>query len=529
MKKSKTRIILSVAVSIALLAGCSPSAAKQEGASDTSQNQEGKPAAADTVSFPLAEPVTMSMFAIANNNVNLADNRAFQLVEKRTNVKWDLQSVSGVELEEKRGLLLATGQYPDVFYKAGLSQEVLDEYGTQGIFIPMNDLIEAYMPNLSKLMEENSAIGQAITSQDGNIYGLPFIHKINPSITSVWLNQSWLKTLGLKNPENLDELYTILKAFRDQDPNGNQKQDEIPLTALPGTLIDLIPYFGVNYDVSNNMALIDGNYEYLYTSDRYQEFLRYCSNLYAEGLLDPLTFTQNADQQKAVGIASDVFGSIINIGALQTVSLEQSLNYDIITPFEKNIYPVTAGIFPGTFAVTDHCKNPEIAMAWADQFYNEEGGRLALIGIEGESYKVSEDGTYAEDILLEGYDDIVQEKSYYNLQGSAHLPAKLPELSTTSPNDAVSLHFQSERDRVSQGDIGGTPFPYLRYDQDEVTTMISILADVDPYIKQYMAQVVSGELDLESSWDDYIMRLGNMRLDELTAIYTAAYEASAQK
>ena len=38
--------------------------------------------------------------------------------------------------------------------------------------------------------------------------------------------------LGLEAPTTVDELYDVLVAFRDNDPNGNGQKDEIPYCCL---------------------------------------------------------------------------------------------------------------------------------------------------------------------------------------------------------------------------------------------------------------------------------------------------------
>ena len=122
------------------------------------QNSENTPAASeneskpaegnDTISFPLETPETFSMFAIVNGDVALPDCLAWQEVEAQTNVKWDIQSALGVEIEEKKNLLLNSGKYPDVFYKANLTPDQVNKYGSEGVFIALNDLIDQYCPNL---------------------------------------------------------------------------------------------------------------------------------------------------------------------------------------------------------------------------------------------------------------------------------------------------------------------------------------------------------------------------------------------
>ena len=50
----------------------------------------------------------------------------------------------------------------------------------------------------------------------------------------IWINQTWLDNLGLDVPTTTEELYTVLKAFKENDPNGNGIQDEYPLVGGTG-------------------------------------------------------------------------------------------------------------------------------------------------------------------------------------------------------------------------------------------------------------------------------------------------------
>ena len=267
------------------------------------QNSENTPAASeneskpaegnDTISFPLETPETFSMFAIVNGDVALPDCLAWQEVEAQTNVKWDIQSALGVEIEEKKNLLLNSGKYPDVFYKANLTPDQVNKYGSEGVFIALNDLIDQYCPNLKAEMAKRPGAEERITAPDGNIYSLPFLGRSDNGWINSFINQPWLDKLGLEMPTTLDEFYEVLKAFKTQDPNGNGEADEIPFACTQDFLYYFIPNFDIVIDNNCggcNMALIDGEYQHLYSSERYKEFLAYMRKLYAEGLLDPNTF-----------------------------------------------------------------------------------------------------------------------------------------------------------------------------------------------------------------------------------------------
>lgn len=77
---------------------------------------------------------------------------------------------------------------------------------------------------------------------EGAMYSWPELAATNPGggktgsewQSQTWINKTWLDNLGLKMPTNWDELLTVLRAFKTQDPNKNGKNDEIPMTAFNG-------------------------------------------------------------------------------------------------------------------------------------------------------------------------------------------------------------------------------------------------------------------------------------------------------
>src|SRR5699024_1965272 len=90
--------------------------------------------------------------------------------EEMTNVNITWNQVAADGLDEKRNLALASGDLPDAFYAANIPVSDIQKYGDQGTFIPLNDLIEEYAPNISKVLDENPDIRKGLTFADGNIY-----------------------------------------------------------------------------------------------------------------------------------------------------------------------------------------------------------------------------------------------------------------------------------------------------------------------------------------------------------------------
>ena len=47
---------------------------------------------------------------------------------------------------------------------------------------------------------------------------------------------------------------------------------------------------------------------------------------------------------------------------------------------------------------------------------------------------------------------------------------------------------------------------------------------INTYVDEYQAQVVTGQLDLDASWDEYMNKLKNMGVEKLNEVDGAAYE-----
>src|SRR5690625_7653802 len=91
----------------------------------------------------------------------------------------------------------------------------------------------------------------------------------------MWYNGQWLDALdGEEVPKTTDELYDLLIRFRDEDPNGNGKSDEIPLIDIQdnNTAPWLIGAFGMK---ERGIEEFDGKVRYSPVTDNFKEYLTY--------------------------------------------------------------------------------------------------------------------------------------------------------------------------------------------------------------------------------------------------------------
>lgn len=181
MKKKLTAILLCIAMLSILLAGCSTT----EPASSTAEQPEAEsstevttapeaeanasePAeeAADSI-YPLVdEPETLTMWATATTQViqqieDLNNHQGYAMAEDITGVHIDITTVQTDAASEKLSLLVAAGEYPDIFRGASFPSGDLDAYETE-VIIDVTDYLEEYAPNYYALISNYDVIGQNV-------------------------------------------------------------------------------------------------------------------------------------------------------------------------------------------------------------------------------------------------------------------------------------------------------------------------------------------------------------------------------
>ena len=545
--KKVTALFLAAAMAMSVMTGCGSnggSASENDSKSSESKPAEeskeekeesdagaesagGEEASGGSITFPLAETMEFTSFSGMNQSYTLPDTLAMQEAMSRANINITFDSVLSADLTEKRNLMLASGEYPDMLFKSGIGMGDLTKYGGQGILIPLEDLIHEYMPNLTAKLDEIDG-WQYLTSPDGHIYSIPEI-SARGEINLFWLNKKWLDNLSLEEPKSMDDLYEVLKAFKEQDANGNgDPEDEIPFSLTQGDYLGLLKYSGFSYDEGSMCAVIDGKLTYVPTTDYFREYVAYLAKLYQEGLLEQTSFTQGGEQQQATGQSGDVYGSFWTMGAFLTVGRDNDDDYVVMTPFHEDTYPIITGIKVGTMAITDACEHPEVLMAWADYLYSEEGGILAWMGVEGKTYQVADNGKWEWMLGGEYGDDIATVRSSATIQGAQNPPSIQPDFwFEMSPEvDADEVYLNNERQRIAG--LGKVPLPMMAYTEEDNAQIATFRADIDGYINQFIAQVCTGEVDLESGWDTYLETMEAMGASALAELHEKTYNAAVQ-
>ena len=255
--------------------------------------------AAPTTAAP-AEPVELTIGVLGSSKIADYNTNAYtRWLREQTG--YDIQvQVLPATFASTLGTSLAGGEeLPDIIWNVNLGDEAIYELGSYGYLLDMTPYFEdaeksaVFWERMSLLDEDyQDILMRRMTSDDGRIYVFPTAE--SPGSDSIdyhtYINHTWLEKLGLEMPHDPESLYQVLKAFRDRDPNGNGKKDEIPLAGTTGSLSgDLIGWLINMYiycDDNRWFNVDDGGKLYLpYTTDEYREALIYIRKLIDEGLL----------------------------------------------------------------------------------------------------------------------------------------------------------------------------------------------------------------------------------------------------
>ncbi|GAA0854793.1 extracellular solute-binding protein [Bifidobacterium pullorum subsp. gallinarum] len=388
MKKKKASSILAIVIALSVLAGCGggSSAPAATGTSNGSAVQgENK-----------SEPVAISIMANLHTP-EVPSDMIEKLLEEKTGTKLEIQWVPDGTYDEKVNASFATGTLPQVTYlKNAASLVNMRDAIRNGQFWEIGPLLDQY-PNLSRLKPEvlkNTAV-------DGKIYAL--YREVPLSRQGIIYRKDWADKLGLSAPTHIDEFYNMLKQFKENDPDGNGKDDTIPLTDRNDLVYGAFKTISSWLGTPNNWGEKDGKLAPEFMFPEYMETMNFFKKLHQEGLINQdFPVTSKTDQQNLfiTGKSGVYIGAMGDVSSLhpKVVEVNPDAELDVQNKIEggPNGYGIwsvpgygSVILFPKTAIKTEEDLNN--VLTFMDQLMSPELGNLIYWGVEGTHHKL-EDG-----------------------------------------------------------------------------------------------------------------------------------------
>ena len=459
--------------------------------------------------------------------------------EEKTGVKIEWTEVSSDAFEDQLALRLTTGDLPDVILKGGVSNSSQLKYGDQGYFLNLmeNNLLETYAPNYWALTEKYPEILSASMMPDGSVYSLGMVKNSTGSTlaSKLFFNQEWLSKLGLSVPTTADEFYNVLNQFKNNDPNGNGRADEIGLYLKPDHLQYVtFGMFGIGNRGRNN-SYIDWDEEnecvrYFAATDGFRDWVEWASKLYKEGLLNKeyFDFTES-------NLGNYINNNVCGAFAYTNLSMigeetQQKFTYldgTMTGPNGDNdYYGVNSIGSTGSYIITTSCEYPEVALRWADYFFCDEGSLFFYYGDEGVTYEALDDGTYKfNDTVLadyysgaDSYDGCATRVSLYGY-GNTPTMTKVPY---NSADDNKGVALEAANALIEDCAIA---WPMFTFTSQEQRIIEDNKSDLDSYVASMRDAWIMGTQPLDDdSWNSFLNTIENMGVQDVLEVYEAALE-----
>ena len=517
------------------------------------------------------EEVTLTIGLVPNSlTTDYDDNYMTNLIEEVTgiNIEFYFFPSDTTEAKQKFSMMVAGGEkLPDIVV-LNLSDVECYNYGSDGYFIPLNDYMENDAVNWNKTMDkwatekqkENVLAGAY--SFDGNIYAYPTFYVSPGDAVALYMsiNQQWLDNLDLEVPTTTDELYAVLKAFKEQDANGNgDPNDEIPLvghTDWKGNvctfLLNSFTYYAFEKNHSYQLNVEDGQLSAPFVTEEFREGLRFIRKLVEEGLLSDMSFSQGKDELVSVMQAPDdqdtIVGAFVghpsiilgqkNSRVMDYVGIDSLEGPDGVewVPFDYQ-----AGTY-NTF-ITSDCENPDAAWRLLDAMADEEMSismRRGEKGVdweyvdEGEAiYNTLElvDGAYTKTIGTSNVWNEENNKIWHSnifnilppaLNGSGLSSYDGGEITDPKTYLEYVLCYPSVGRRYN---MHPDEMPIkITYNEEETNQINDIKNSIQTYVNESIVRFVTGDLDIEKDWDSYLAELESIGLAQYMEVSQVAYD-----
>lgn len=432
---------------------------------------------------------------------------------------------------EAMNLLIAMGDLPDIVGGNQIKQPV-NEFGPQGAFMPLNELVERHAPNIKAFWDANPEIRDSILAADGNYYYIPYLP--DGEFGRAWyIRQDWLDKLGLERPGNADELYKVLTAFRDEDPNGNGRRDEVPFFARDWEevlrLLNLWDARSTGSDTYHDFYVNnEDRVVHPYAQEAYRTGIANIAQWYREGLIDPEIFTRGSSSRDFLlsedlgGMTHDWFASTSGYNA----ALEGEVEGFEFVPFlppasvsgqryeEHRRTPVK----PDGWAISYMNEHPVETIRYFDFWFTPEGRNLSNFGVEGKTWEmVDGEPTFTPEVLNSS--TAVNSQMY--LEGAQIYRGYRMDYryewqwTPQAGRDGIRLY--------EQNDLLIDQFLGVSFNPEEQRVYDRYWPSLETYMLERQQAWILGSGDVEQDWDRYIETLNDMGYEEVIEVMNSAY------
>jgi len=343
-------------------------------------------------------PITITAARSLNDNVtfkegdSLEDNIWTRTYEDELGIILEYDWIAPkAQYDERANVSIMSNQIPDIIQ---VNSAQLQRMVENDQVADLTEVYNKYATDLTKSII--TAEGDSVLSSctfDGKIVAIPKTGSALGSTQVLWVRSDWLSKLGLSEPTSMDDVLAIARAFTEDDPNGNGKDDTYGL----GINKDLYGYFAglegfFNGYHANPRQWIEKDGQLLYGSIQLEakDALLALQTMFLDGQIDPEFGTKDASkvaQDANAGKIGMFYGFFWNAGSgwLQDgkkayPDLEWT-PYAIVSADDKPALVQVPFAVDTYWVVSKNSKHPEAAIKMTNIMYDKIFGENANTGV----------------------------------------------------------------------------------------------------------------------------------------------------
>jgi putative aldouronate transport system substrate-binding protein len=352
------------------------------------------------------KPVTYTVFILTPSQQPTPDNRIFKAIKDEFGISFKFEILAG-DPDQKLGVMIAGEDYPDI-----MNCDLHQRFIGAGAFIPLEDLIEKYGPNLKK---HYAKAWPLMTHKDGHIYVLPNWGVFQGDYTynesygpAFWIQKAVLKEFGYPKVKTLDEYFDLIKKYKDKHPTIDGQPTigfEILCEGWRDWSLRNAPEHLTGHPNEGDVIVENGVAHIFADKDIAKRYYKKLNAMNRLGLIDREGFVLSYDQYMAKLSSGRVIGMFDQRWNFQNA--ERSLyaqgkawrtwapcpvTYDkSIRDYYMDRPPVN---YDSGFGISVKCKDPARVIKLFDSLLSEKWQKYLYWGTEGKDYMVDKKGRF---------------------------------------------------------------------------------------------------------------------------------------
>lgn len=520
-------MVAALALSVNMLAACGSRNGVSTSSGDSSGTPENSAAGESGRIDVLNQTETMPVSIAVMTGFTGKDSEVERALEEKYNIDISLVVLPGwADGHSQISLLMASDNIPNIMWWWGMDTEY-NKWVKAGLLQDVSGYMEKYT-NIRDYYDKMDVKTLFYASEaDGAIYRIPG-DVAEPSCECLWIRQDWLDNLNLAVPTTLEELEEVMRAFTEDDPDGNGKKDTYGLGGDGMDFRSFWPWIQAYDQTHYNRFCVDDNGVVTYgpANEGTRKWVSDVARLYEKGYITPnITQDTNRDEEMANG----GFGVTYSWCAWNNPDAAPMLSFYASNPDAEWVPidmvkgangipqedPATSAAW-AYFAITKSAQDPERLFATYDDMCALDNYVERRFGIEGEHYTYNEDGVYvaiisptgeentAKNIGLYLFDNLFNRKDEGNI---ANTPETTALFNKSGENSRYAAeHLVEWKDPAS------------------FETWTEYGADIESEKDQYLWGVIAGQESIEN-WDRYIAALNGLGLEAVLAEANEDYAA----